>query len=114
MNANVRRIFAELQADEKIQDMHRRNIEKRLAAKERRRAAMLRRMNKNPVAVYDDRAAKNNMMKMAFDKVGAHEALNRAMKNGNDELWDVAINAYEEYLDDRLAMIKRMVATRNA
>ncbi len=51
---------------------------------------------KNPVAVYDDRAAKINMMKMAFDKVGAIEAMNRVIENGNDELWNVAFNAFKE------------------
>lgn len=112
MNANIKRIFAELQADAKVQETHRNNIERRKAARERRRAAMLARMHKNPVAVYDDRAAKINMMKMAFDKIGADEALFRVIDNGNDELWNVAINAYGEYLDDELERIRAIVAAR--
>lgn len=112
MNANIKRIFAELQADAKVQEIHRNNIEKRKAARERRRAAMKARMHKNPVAVYDDRAAKINMMKMAFDKVGAIEAMNRVIDNGNNELWNVAINAFEEQLNDELERVRAIVAAR--
>lgn len=112
MNANIKRIFAELQADAKVQEMHHNNIEKRKAARERRRAAMLARMRKNQVAVYNDRESKINMMKMAFDKIGAEEAMNRVIENGNDELWNVAINAYEEHLNDELEMIRGILAAR--
>ena len=69
-------------------------------------------MHKNPVAVYDDRAAKINMMKMAFDKVGAIEAMNRVIDNGNNELWNVAINAFEEQLNDELERVRAIVAAR--
>lgn len=112
MNANIKRIIAELEGDARILEMHRNNIERRMAARERRRAAMKARMHKNPVAVYDDQAAKINMMKMAFDKVGAIEAMNRVIKNGNDELWNVAFNAFEEYLNDDLKQIRAIVAAR--
>lgn len=52
MNANIKRIFSELQADARVQAMHRANIAKRKAAKAARRAAMIaRRNNKSLPAV---------------------------------------------------------------
>lgn len=47
MKRNIERIINELQHDSKVQDMHRANIAKRQALRERRRALMLARRNKH-------------------------------------------------------------------
>lgn len=65
MNRNVKRIINELEADPVVQDMHRANVAKRLALRERRRALMLARHHK-AVMVYDDRAAKKAAIKKAI------------------------------------------------
>lgn len=65
MKRNIERIINELQHDSKVQAMHRANVAKRLALRERRRAAMLARHHK-AVMVYDDRAAKKEAIKQAI------------------------------------------------
>lgn len=65
MNRNIERIINELQHDSKIQAMHRDNIAKRQALRERRRALMLARHHK-AVMVYDDREAKKAAIKKAI------------------------------------------------
>lgn len=70
MNKNIRRIMRELEKDPVIQAMHRDNIEKRQALRERRRALMLARMHKhNVVAVIDqnnDQKIKKEAIKQAI------------------------------------------------
>ena len=52
MKQNIQRIINELQHDSKVQAMHRANVAKRQALRERRRALMLARQNKHlPMAV---------------------------------------------------------------
>lgn len=106
MNRNVKRIINELEADDRIQRMHRANVAKRQALRERRRALMLARMNKNPVVVYDDRNAKIEMMKMAFDALGDEEALNRCIERGNNEVFAVALEVYEKRCDKKIARFR--------
>lgn len=106
MKRNIQRIINELQNDSKIRAMHRDNIAKRQALRERRRALMLARMNKNPVAVYDDRNAKIEMMKMAFDTLGDAEALNRCIERGNNEVFAVALEVYEKRCDEKIARFR--------
>lgn len=65
MKRNIERIINELQHDSKVQAMHRANVAKRLALRERRRAAMLARHHK-AVMVYDDREAKKAAIKKAI------------------------------------------------
>ena len=59
MKRNIERIINELMADDRIQRMHRDNIAKRQALRERRRALMLARRNKH--------------LPMAFDSIEAVE-----------------------------------------
>ncbi|HBJ1222287.1 TPA: hypothetical protein LAQ47_004050 [Escherichia coli] len=59
MKHNIERIINELQHDSKIQAMHRANVAKRQALRERRRALMLARRNKH--------------LPMAFDSIEAVE-----------------------------------------
>lgn len=59
MKRNIERIINELQHDSKIQAMHRANVAKRQALRERRRALMLARQNKH--------------LPMAFDSIEAVE-----------------------------------------
>lgn len=106
MKQNIERIINELQHDSKIKAMHRANIAKRQAARAARRAAMLARMNKNQVAVYDDRNAKIEMMKMAFDALGDAEALNRCIERGNNEVFAVALKVYEKRCDEKIARFR--------
>lgn len=106
MSRNIKRIVNELMADDRIQQMHRANVAKRRALRERRRALMLARMNKNQVAVYDDRNARIEMMKMAFDALGDEEALNRCIERGNNEVFAVALEVYEKRCDEKIARFR--------
>lgn len=106
MKRNIERIINELQHDSKIQAMHRANVAKRQALRERRRVLMLARMNKNQVAVYDDRNARIEMMKMAFDALGDEEALNRCIERGNNEVFAVALKVYEKRCDEKIARFR--------
>lgn len=65
MKRNIERIINELQHDSKIQAMHRDNIAKRQALRERRRALMLARHHKAVIG-YDDREAKKAAIKKAI------------------------------------------------
>ena len=65
MKRNIQQIINELQHDSKIQAMHRANVAKRQALRERRRALMLARHHK-AVMVYDDREAKKAAIKKAI------------------------------------------------
>lgn len=70
MNKNIRRIMKELENDLAIQAMHRDNIKKRQALRERRRALMLARMHKHNVIATidrgDDRKIKKEAIKQAI------------------------------------------------
>ncbi|MDS1650669.1 hypothetical protein [Escherichia coli] len=106
MNANIKRIIAELQADAKVQEMHRKNIEKRKAVKERRRAAMLARMAK-PVAIYNQAQAdvegKRAMMRKAFEAVGdIRKAYEMCEKKGDVAFIMLAQDVYFEMLDEEM------------
>lgn len=75
-------------------------------------------MRKNQVAVYDDRAVKAKMMRMAMDKLGPDEVMKRAYAADNDEMCCAALDALGDYLDDRAEMFraimnKRLRAARN-
>lgn len=100
------RMVAELEADARVQQMHRANVAKRQAARAARRAAMLRRMRKNQIVVYNDKRAKIEMMEMAFNALGDSEALNRAIERGNNELFDVALEVYEKRCDKKIARFR--------
>lgn len=67
MKRQIERIINELQHDSKIQAMHRENIAKRQALRERRRALMLARHHK-AVMVYDDREAKKAAIREGIDQ----------------------------------------------
>lgn len=72
MNKNINRIIRELENDPAIQAMHRENIEKRQALRERRRALMLARLHgrrHNVIAIIDqgdDRKIKKEAIKQAI------------------------------------------------
>lgn len=80
MNKNINRIIRELENDPAIQAMHRDNIEKRQALRERRRALMLARMHgrHNVIAIVDQNNDQNNDRRIKIEaiKQGIREKYN--------------------------------------
>lgn len=87
MKRQIERIINELQHDSKIQAMHRNNIAKSQALRERRRALMLARMNKHlPVAVVIE-AVEGNAEE--WKELRVRECINRLGSDWLDRLIDM-------------------------
>lgn len=82
MNRNIERIINELQHDSKIKAMHRDNIAKRLALRERRRALMLARRNKHLPMVVVVEAVEGNTAEWLDMRIA--EAIRRIESTGRD------------------------------
>lgn len=87
MSRNIERIINELQHDSKIQAMHRANVVKRQALRERRRALMLARRNKHlPMAVVVE-AVEGNAEE--WKELRVRECINRLGSDWLDRLIDM-------------------------
>ena len=87
MKRNIERIINELQNDSKVQAMHRNNIAKRQALRERRRALMLARMNKHlPMAVVIEAVEGNTE---EWKELRVRECINRLGSDWLDHLIDM-------------------------
>lgn len=87
MKRNIQRIINELQHDSKVQAMHRDNVAKRLALRERRRALMLARRNKHlPMAVVIE-AVEGNAEE--WKELRVRECINRLGSDWLDRLIDM-------------------------
>lgn len=87
MSRNIKRIINELMADDRIQRMHRANIAKRQALREKRRALMLARMNKHlPMAVVVE-AVEGNAEE--WKELRVRECINRLGSDWLDRLIDM-------------------------
>ncbi|HCO8357152.1 TPA: hypothetical protein OB809_004397 [Escherichia coli] len=84
MKRNIERIINELQHDSKIQAMHRANVAKRLALRERRRALMLARRNKHLPMVVVVEAVEGNAAEWLDLRIA--EAIRRIESTGCDWL----------------------------
>lgn len=85
MKQNIQRIINELQHDSKIQAMHRANVAKRQALRERRRALMLARRNRHlPMAFDSIEAVEGNAAEWLDMRIA--EAIRRIESTGCDWL----------------------------
>lgn len=84
MKRNIQRIINELQHDSKVQAMHRDNIAKRQALRERRRALMLGRRNKHLPMVVVVEAVEGNTAEWLDLRIA--EAIRRIESTGCDWL----------------------------
>ena len=84
MKRQIERIINELQHDSKIQAMHRANVAKRLALRERRRALMLARRNKHLPMVVVVEAVEGNTAEWLDLRIA--EAIRRIESTGCDWL----------------------------
>lgn len=84
MKRRIERIIAELEGDARIQAMHRANIAKRQALRERRRALMLARMNKHLPMVVVVEAVEGNTAEWLDLRIA--EAIRRIESAGCDWL----------------------------
>lgn len=127
MNKNIRRMIKELEADPVIQDMHRENIAKRQALRERRQALMLARMHKHDVIVMADHSSDREMKKAAIKQAiltkyhsstAAVFDYTDTLLNGkfnkefDDLFWEVTNEIGEEEDKARRARMERMKARR--
>lgn len=88
MKREIERIINELQHDSKIQAMHRANIAKRQALRERRRALMLARRNKHlPMAFDSIEAVEGNAEE--WKELRVRECINRLGSDWLDRLIDM-------------------------
>lgn len=84
MKQNIQRIINELQHDSKIQAMHRANVAKRQALREKRRALMLARRNKHLPMVIVVEAVEGNAAEWLDLRIT--EAIRRIESTGRDWL----------------------------
>ena len=127
MKRNIEQIINELQHDSKVQAMHRANVAKRQALRERRRALMLARMHKHDVIVVADHSSDREMKKAAIRQaiMAKYNSSTDAVfdytdtllngqfnKEFNDLFWEVTNEIKEEEDKARRARIERMKARR--
>lgn len=127
MNKNIKRMIKELETDPAIQAMHRDNIAKRQALRERRRALMLARMHKHGVIVVADHSSDREMKKAAIKQaiitkydsgVDAVFDYEETLLNGkfnkefNDLFWEVINEIREKEEKARRARMERIKARR--
>ena len=87
MSRNIKRIINELMADDRIQQMHRANVAKRQALRERRRALMMARRNKHLPMVVVVEAVEGNAEE--WKELRVRECINRLGSDWLDRLIDM-------------------------